>query len=291
MNCLFHRQSFDSGRMEAKRIFLGLAFVGVTSTVWHVGLPHLVYLLARSSVGCPARGPLIAEALRNEGVSLPDNEYLFNWTYPYRLRNLRTHSLPGPGWVAFSRRHWGQDDEFPDAKDLVFCDAQLKPQGFIRSDDLYVSDCPWHELRCPPGDYDADGFLEVLVCYPCCAHAEGDVLCYAVLRLHDECNEVVWCGGVDWDVWPGKEQLWPVLRRNERTGLADLAFVDLKVIRHADGSHNVAPPNIVALFEWDAPGGSLRPVLLPDRGGIFYWDTSADERRYVPSNRAIGPSD
>ena len=67
MTSILERDSFDARLIEFRRIAVVAVGVLVAATAWHGVRGHLLHPAACSSVGCPGREGLIADALRRTG--------------------------------------------------------------------------------------------------------------------------------------------------------------------------------------------------------------------------------
>ena len=102
--------------------------------------------------------------------------------------------------------------------------------------------------------------------------AQQDISWWVVVRLGDEHNEIVWAGLLDKSVWHSRRmRLRPIWRDEDGDGRDEFVFITVETARTAKGGIVFKPPQTVAVFEWDEPGGMLLPKQLPDDSGITLW--------------------
>ena len=254
MTGIFARRSQDPKAIELRRLALAVLVLLATGAAWHSIRDDLVYEAARSSIGCPGRAELIAAALRQAEPRFPDQPQL--WTY----------DLAHPGWIAWSSMR--EVRPLANGPQLYrwqvnVADQRLEVKGVIAV----------YRLSVPPVDADGDGSCEVVTTfYPAQDDPQQDLRWWAVARLGDEYNQVVWAGMIDDAVWQSRRaRVRPVWRDADDDGTDELVFITVETVRTPQGNIGFKPPQTVAVFGWDSPGGILRPRLLPEDCGITPW--------------------
>ena len=253
------RKSYDDPRVESRRLAVGFAFLIAASMVWFGARGGVVRLLARSSLGCPGREGLIVGALRQEGLSIPQDAAAWSQCYPR------------PGWVAWTSVYdveHGVDGTTVAKSQVPIADSDLRVRGIVAGQ-------PYHGQ--PPVDSDGDGAWEILVeGAPSEPPATKDLTYWGVLRLGARANELVWLGLSEGGGWAGKgARLKPVWREG-RGGRKELAFITVAAIRAPQGGLAFKAPETIAVFEAEGGSGLLRPRLLPDDCGITPWNPPND---------------
>ncbi len=254
MTSILERDSFDARPIEYRRIAVVMVAVLLAAAAWHGARGRLLYPAARSSVGCPGREKLLAAALRHADPSFPDEPQLWNY------------NLARPEWIAWSSVRetipLGDGSWLPKWQVKV-ADRDLALKGVIAGD----------RLAAPPADADGDGSCEVLKeFYPDLDGPQKDLRWWAVVRLGEKENEIVWAGMIDTSVWRSRQaRLKPIWRDMDGDGSDELVFITVETMRTPDGGIVFKPPRTIAVFEWTSPGGTLRSRLLPDDCGIRPW--------------------
>lgn len=254
MNDVFQRDSYDPRGIEARNLAMVVIILVVSSAAWH-GIRGLVlYRVACSSIGCVARRELIAAALRPAHPNVPDHPQF--WEF----------NVARPTWIAWSsardNTHSGDDSELQ-RRQVTVADRQLKVRGMIGAD----------RLSSPPDDPDGDGRCEVVLRFD----LRGDngqliIRRWAVVRLGKEINEIIWVGLADANAWGVRRAaVRPIWRDEDGDGIREFVFTTLEIFRRPQAEWGFKPPNTVAVFAWDAPGGMLHPRSMPDDGSILSW--------------------
>lgn len=290
MNGDLQRRCVDPWAFERRRLWRALVLIASTSMVWHVGRPWVIDLSARASVGCPERERLLAAALRQRGV-IADDDALFDDDYTFDLRGLRSHSLPRPGWIAWFGWERPESREPYDLGITIanFADDQMRPRGSYAMTPNSVDD--YRQLEAPPGDFDGDGCWEVLVGFnPTKERWQNDLAGYAVLRLREDANEVVWVAVHDRRVLrPTRKGITPTWRDEDGDGRSELVFVLRKSVTFANGERGLAPPDAEAAFGWSGPGGLLVARGVPGNVGITVWSPEKVGELTVPRRTDLAP--
>ena len=247
MTSILERDSFDARLIEYRRIAVLVVGALVAAAAWHGIRGHLVHAAACSSVGCLGREGLIAAALRRVDPQFPDEPQLWNY------------NLARPEWIAWSSVRetipLGDGSWLPKWQVKV-ADKSLTLKGVIAGD----------RLALPPADADGDGFCEVVQeFYPDLDDPQEVLRWWAVVRLGEEDNEIVWAGMIDTSVWRSRQKrLKPIWRDVDDDESDELVFITVETARTPDGGIVFKPPQTIAVFEWTSPGGTLHPRLLPD---------------------------
>ena len=255
MTGTLQRDCYDAKSVEARRIVVLVAVLIVLAGVWHGLRSTLVRGFAASSVGCYGREDLVRAALRAAGFDIADGD------------QLQAHSLPRPGWVAWStvleyETLHGQS-RVPKSWQTTVVDGRLALLGKLRASIDY-----------PPMDIDGDGTWEARVTVPA---SEGDpkrsLVYHAVLRMKAAANELIWLGLVDDSSWRSRGiRVYPKWEDTDGDGVQELVFITVATTRSPGGGIAFNPPEIIASFKLDRPGGVLRPQTLPKDCGITAWD-------------------
>jgi hypothetical protein len=265
MSDIFNRRCRTSPTVAIRAYVLGLTTVLLASVAWHTLRPYVTRSLARSSIGCDARAKLIAGTIDE--------------LYP----RLRVRALSGKPMLC-SFRHadqggvsWLMDWQQlpPDKAALapgltIVADRDLDYRGLLRSNAM-----SWLP-QALPADWDQGGAVEVtLFAIPT---GEPSYFCqyWAVIRLGGEANELVGLVALVGSVSAGSAGAIPIWRAEDEDGPLEFVFVPMSLT-------SAGWPNLrgeaVAVFEWTAPGGVLRPRVVPDDGSMLVW-TPADGRPY-----------
>jgi hypothetical protein len=251
-------------------IALTLAFGCV---VWRQVRPLLVQELARSSLGCEWRAGLIGAAVCAQYPQLPamDN----GWG----VQSWRTASSVGVFWRI---RPPG-----PDGPSLGYgvADDTLVLRGTVNTQEVVAIPVP--------GDWDHDGRVELVTSFDALAGADprpnANVRSFAVVRLGIDHNEIVAVILVDYSAWARN---FPRLRLEWRDadghGRAELALMRYTRIQPRTVGATFSSET-VAVFAWDAPGGILRPRLLPDDGSVLVWTPEDGHPLVVATDEPLDP--
>jgi len=281
-----------TSRRVLLRLVLALGVLTAVGGAWRLGRPVLVAHLARSSVGCPGRGPLLAAALRLNGYSLPSDRRLFDWPDPYEDLDLRSHSEPPPGWVAWYE--WEQSTAARAGstvwKTLRFADADLRPRGVLtwNAEDPHVDSDP---LAAAPGDYDGDGLWECVLSLRR-AHDRGleQVFGYAVVRAGDARTELCAYLLVDTPVFSQKRSSTGVTWQDvDGDGSTELVLYSQRYWFDADRRYRTEPRQTRVVLAWTRPGGVLVPLVLPEEGGVYVATPDPADPAAVPAGEDIAP--
>lgn len=237
-----------------RRITVAAIALLASSVLWYGMRGTVAYRVACSSIGCPGRESLIAAALRRNDPRIPAHPQ--HWNY----------DLAQPEWIAWSsfRAYMSLEDGSTLRQwQVVVADHDLVVRGVITGD----------RLPLPPADSDGDGLCEVVKEIGTLRYdAQQNIVWWAVLRLGDERNEIVWVGLIDESVWRSRQtRLRPIWLDTDGDGVDELVFITVEIAQTPDGRVVFKPPQTVAVFEWTAPGGILRTRLLPDDCGILPW--------------------
>ena len=266
MRSLFDRDCRDSKRTERRRIALAVGLLVALGVGWRgVREPFLAWL-ACTNVGCPARGELLAHVLRRKDLTLPEDLVVTG------------HALPRPGSVVgrFGRPLAPPRDGFsPWEHWAVVADHQLVVKGILATD-LYLMGLT---MLAPHGDADGDGRWEVLVQWLTPEDMKRDTDTYAVVRLGPRANQIAWLGRLNDSAWNARRiRVKPIWRDEDGDDRKELVFVTVEIVPVTQQTifgpqRSVAckPPETVAVFEWESPGGVLRPRMLPPDSGVAPW--------------------
>lgn len=140
-------------------------------------------------------------------------------------------------------------------------DGRLRLRGKLRAAGDYLIDPPMH--------IDADGQWKAMLAIP----AREPFVYYAVLRMGGTANEIIWLGLLDESSWSSRGiRVKPRWEDTDGDGIQDLVFITVVITRGPSGGIVFKPPEIVAAFKLDRPGGVLRPETLPKDCGITPWN-------------------
>jgi hypothetical protein len=112
---------------------------------------------------------------------------------------------------------------------------------------------------------------------------------FAVVRLGVDHDEIVAVILVDYSAWArGRARVCLEWRDADRHGQAELALMRYK---------RISPPTVGAAFSsetvaalaWDAPGGILRPRLLPNDGSVLVWTPEDGQPLVVAADEPLDP--
>jgi len=256
VNRMLQRHSSESLRSECRRELIVVSLLLVASAGWYALRPALIRQTAIQSVGCPGREHLLAVAIRQAGFRILEDGRPVSAGVEGRVF---THCLPRPGWVLW-------ESEALEQPCLAFADQHLRLQGTVRSEE---------GIAAPPGDMDGDGRWEIVLRYSPIPEEDPDVRYlrgWTVVRLGSANNEIVWLGMTDCNLWSSRgARVKPIWRDEDGDGQKELVFVTVVTVNLPGRRIGFKPPQTVAVFEWDAPGGVLRPRLLPTDCGVVSW--------------------
>ncbi|UCG33377.1 MAG: hypothetical protein JSU68_01855 [Phycisphaerales bacterium] len=198
-----------------------------------------------------------------------------------------THAVPAPGWAAWYRilEPQARDRESHLVYQVWFADHELTWRGRVRSD-------RW--LLFAPDDIDGDGHWEVLwYCdafdYDPQAPARNKLVLMAVVRLGETSNEVVWAGLTGFDFHPDANTYYrivPMWRDEDGDGRKELVFVTREATRSQPGFKK---PRTVAVLEWDAARGILRPRGDLKGSGVLPWEPPEGRSLVVDPDEDLRP--
>lgn len=269
MSDILERNSYDARRVEMRRIVIFVASLLVASCLWYIIRKPLTYHLACSAIGCLGREELIGSVVRRNDSTLPYG----GWKW--------YHNFADPDWIAF----WSPNskaDVVDSAQSLsrytTVLDKKLRVQGQILGDHLAIA----------PDDADTDGSSEVVVEFDLRDGREQvNARRWAVVRLRGEFNEIVWAG-LGCSEWrPRKARVAPLWDDRDGDGIRELTFVTVELMQTPDGRWVYRPPTTVAIFDWDSPGGMLRPRSLPKDGSIIPWANRGNAPVRVPKDAEL----
>ncbi len=274
MNPALERHCYDSRRREMRLLALAALVLLVTSALWHQVKGTVVYRVACSSIGCPDRLGLIADALRQRDPRFPDAVPRF-WSL----------SWAKPEWIAWSsvRESVPLEDgsTLPNWK-VTVADHNLTVRGFIAADRPFLL---------TPADRDGDSLCEVVMEIAATKDdAQQDHVWWVVLRLGTEHNEILWVGLMDESVWHSRGmRLKPIWRDEDGDGMGEFVFITVETTRTPAGGLVFKPLQTIAVFEWSAPGGILRTLSLASDSGITPWSPGGREPIRVDQTADLAP--
>ena len=255
MTNVLERNSYDDKSVEARRLIALVAVLIVLAGAWHCLRGTLVRGFGAASVGCYGRDGLVRAALRQAGFDISDAD------------QLRGHSLPRPGWVAWSTVEYEtlrDRSQRPKRWQTTVVDGRLRLLGKL----------PTSYLDDPPMDIDGDGHWEASIGILASEAERKRPLVYlAVLRMGGTANEIIWLGLFDDSSWSARGiRLFPKWQDTDGDGVQELVFITVVTTRSPSGGIVFKPPETVASFKLDRPGGLLRPGTLPKDCGITPWN-------------------
>ena len=273
MNQILSRQPVTKGKKEYRHLVIGLAVLLIASAGWRIVRPIMVNLVACSSVGCWARCDVIAAALR---ARYPE--------YPPEAMGAGLATLsscrPAPGTVL-----WINDKEFQEqrasASNIIqLADASLNHLGLFRLSPsrFYTSG--------PHADWDGDGRYEVT----CCGYVDDNswlLYQHMIIRLGMGSNEIAGLFIVDNSHTPQNTTTYALWRDEDGDGLNEYVIHRVTVRRLPKPKPWHGKPETVAVFEWDRPGGVLRPRVLPDDGSITVWTPPDGQPYEFPADAVV----
>lgn len=254
MTDVLARNNFDDRPVEARRLIALVAVLIVLAGVWHGLRGTLVHHFGMASVGYYGRDVLVRAALRQAGFDITDAD------------QLRAHSLPRPGWIAWSTVEYEtlrDRSQRPKSWQTTVVDGRLRLLGKLPT-----------SMDEPPMDIDGDGSWEARVTIPAPdADPKRPLVYHAVLRMGATANEIIWLGVVDDSAWRARgirvSSKW---EDTDGDGVLELVFITVVTSRSPSGGFVFEPPEIVAAFKLDRPGGVLWPETLPKDCGITSWN-------------------
>lgn len=254
MTRILQRDSFDPKSTEYRRITVAVFTLLVMAATWHGMRGSLLHQVARSSIGCPGRAELLAAAARRTDPRFPDQA---------TLRSFDPACRDWIAWVSVRETGGTTSPMDPIVWEITVTNAHLEVKGVIVG----------HSLSTPPVDADGDGFCEIVMeVWVPPIKPEGNFVWWIVLRLGDEYNEIVCLALKDRGVWHSRNiRPKPVWRDEDGDGQDEFVFITVETARTASGGIVFKPPQTIAVFKWDKPGGMLFPELLPDDAGIVAW--------------------
>jgi hypothetical protein len=259
VNETFTRRYSTSRRQELARLALGLAALAILSGIWHASRPFLIRALARSSLGLPARDPLLAAAVTDlypqfpvklgepgafvAAFRLPESAYVV-WQPAAETAVLApfvTRYRPGP---------------------CVLADRDLKYLGRIRTNAY-----GWRGSAVPGRAGTCDVAIDVPV-----TRDDSPLRWWAVVRLCPAANRIIGAVQVDRSrLQAQKAYAWPVWRDEDHDGRHELVIELRRLQRGPSGLFAWQPPETVAAFATDGPGELLSTRRLPDDGIFALW--------------------
>ena len=290
VNSVLERHSQDSRRREFVRLGIGVSLAAVMGLAGYAVRPSLVRWAAERSVGCPGREDLLASALRQDDRDFHDDSEQVSksrrWRWSRRLDNLRTHSLPRPGWIrgpadlAESRDTDATFEFF--WRGIGYADGRLRRRGALI--------WPSRELAAP-ADTDGDERWELLLSDDASTYEDDrSIKRYVVVRLGESNNEIVWIGLSDYWAWKRRgARIKPIWRDEDGDSVEELVFETIATVRLPGGRLGFRPLETVAVFAWDRPGGVLRPRALPDGDEMLIWEPPETGPVQVPQNADLAP--
>lgn len=265
----FSRQNVVSTRASIRRALAAAGVLIVASSAWYLVRPHVVRELAQSNMGCPVRWVMLNEALRNTVPELADqsNVLLSSYATPNRVALTRTTEDTSMR----ERDAAGQKFAFR----IRLIDGELNPIGSVRSARAH-----WIGQL---GDWDGDGTLEAVAGYHPLSFEQDpnmNLRGWAVLRIHEDVNQVAALVVMDRRPRSTRGSIRPFWQDEDGDGHTELVFCSYTWRRGRGGLPQIVALKTVAVFEWDIPGGVLRPRELPDDGSFLVW-TPPDGRPFA----------
>jgi hypothetical protein len=253
---LLSRPAKPGWRGDCARLVLLSASLAMGAVAWHLLRPTLVTAVARSSVGCDARHRLLDESLRSV---LADRFPQAYWMRSSCGKRERVINLG-----AFDPDH---------ANHVFFIDDSLRAIGSVTAPSM-------------PGycdDMDGDGCIEVTVTG--CTQMAGTSFSAAVrVSQTNQLLGIVECRGAGSQ--QSSQATFDVWRDEDGDGLMELVLVAAPVPWRTS---SIQPSAIrtIAVFEWTAPGGVLRPRLMPTDGSVTFWSPPDGQPVPFPSDESI----
>jgi hypothetical protein len=257
MNRVFERRCYDPRRSEVRLLALIVFGVLAAGVFWHAVRGAVVHRVACTSIGTHDRTSLIATALRDRNPEFPDDDpphWVVSSTEPDWI-----------GWPTLREDILLADGLYRRKVHFAVADRNLTVRGAFATARL---------AALPFADRDGDGSCEVVMeVYPADARRSPRFVWLVVLRLLDTHNEIVWIGRWDRSIRFGRgRRPHPMWRDEDGDGQEEFVLAWNEVVRTPSGGIIIQPPRAVAVFEWTAPGGTLRGRSLPDDCIIVPWD-------------------
>jgi hypothetical protein len=254
---------------DVRRLVIALALIVTASLMWQGARDYAVRELAESSLGCGSRADLIAAAIWHRYPAL-------RMETPYGLPLVSYRSAATAGAACEVR---SVTERLPTGTSLgheqryAVVNANLDLVGVIVGSSL--------PLLPTPGDRDADGCIETVTsCIPDIGNLSRSAGLWATARLGPDSNEVAALVLVDYTPWrAAKVWIRPEWGSQNADGRQELLFLAWSPGRLPSGRMGFLPPETLAVFEWNHPGGVLRPTLLPNDGSFLVW-TLPDGKPY-----------
>jgi len=246
MTGLLARHPRRSTRADWQRLVVGFALVLAMSVAWRALRPAVIHTLACSSVGSH-RLELLSAALQAQ----------FPGSYMGEYDPMYAAAGPGAPFLTWGLIGW----EHGPVSTWFFVDGKLRRIGMMRASDVWIT---------PPGDWERDGHPELLVLVSWPPVRRSSII---LVRVRPAANEVVAILDEDIALRPTRPRSYPTPTcvDEDRDGVSELVLHSwsrgpARFIQMPDW-----PDQLVAIFDWTAPGGILTPRLLPDDGTIRLW--------------------
>jgi hypothetical protein len=244
---------------DLRRLVILLPALALVCVTWHLVRPALVLALARSSLGCESRAGLVGAALH---ARYPQLCAMYDGWWAVVVQSWRTANSAGVFW---NIRPPGQ----PVGPSVSYgvADETLTLRGTVMTQYLPISSVP--------GDWDNDGRVELVTNFAPLTtthfRSNASVPGSAILRLGIDHNEIVAALLVDYSsLSRGSDSLQLEWRAADGKGGAELLL--MRYTRAPSGTAGARMSSeVIAALDWDAPGGILRPRLLPDDGSVLVW--------------------
>lgn len=253
MTAILARHPRKSTRADWRRLAVALVLLVAASVAWRALRPAAIQVLVCSSVGS-SRGELLCTALQRRFPAL------FIGQYAHRV--LCTCG-PGSAFVAWEHEGWQQDP----GSVWFFADGWLRESGILR---VSENRSAWL------GDWDRDNHPELLSRL----FIDGNFQ-VVLARVRPGANEIV--AALRDEAAARRPRLRsyaiPACVDEDGDGLSELVLRAWSTGSGRSGSLPDWPDELVAVFDWTAPGGILTPRMLPDDGTVQFWP--------LPDNRPV----
>lgn len=280
MNRSLERNTYEPPSVERRRIVLTLVVCILACGAWHAFKSTLVLSVAKSSLGYDWRTRLIKAAFEQKG--LPSK----------RGSSIHCRDSANPSWCVITEQIELESPQ--ELQHSVFaCNTLILDGDFaIKGKCLLDQNAQvyYPKYWASPIALDSEGHwllrVELAVIR---ADTAWSHVYHAVIRLHEDYNELIWLSMVDWDALNNAKMLvLPSWEDSDGDENPELVYRKAIWALNPNGMASYKPTEALAVFEMCNSTGLLETRLLKDGFDLVPWTPLANAPIRIEQNEKLG---